>query len=72
MVREALSWHEFEGLDLSHEYDRLTAMRVHEAIEALGISEQLQAEENDRRMEASRVWLEEQERKAKEAEAASE
>tara|TARA_R110002153_G_scaffold6432_3_gene29233 strand:+ start:477 stop:761 length:285 start_codon:yes stop_codon:yes gene_type:complete len=43
LTHEALEMR-FEGLDIAHECDRVAAINVHKAIEALGTSEQLQAE----------------------------
>jgi|DEB0MinimDraft_10_1074344.scaffolds.fasta_scaffold118914_2 aspartate aminotransferase-like enzyme len=66
LVRETMSLWEFEGITLAFEHERLVALRMHEAIEALGIQEVLAQEEEDRQNEAARRYLEERERKAKE------
>ena len=44
LTREVLEINSHEGLDIAHECERLAAINVHKALEALGMSEQIQAE----------------------------
>jgi hypothetical protein len=55
LTREVLEINSYDGLDIAHECDRITALNVHKAIEALGISEQLQAESMSAR---EKMWAE--------------
>ncbi|MDB4418042.1 hypothetical protein N9262_02200 [Akkermansiaceae bacterium] len=55
LTRYVLEMNSYDGLDIAHESDRITALNAHKAIEALGISEQLQAEAMEAR---EKMWAE--------------
>lgn len=55
LTREVLEINSYDGLDIAHENDRIIALNVHKAIEALGISQQLQAESMEAR---EKMWAE--------------